>query len=231
MKVIILDAGVGTRLDNSPRHAPKSLTLLNQQDSILACQLRALTAYVSIHHIWVVVGYEKEAIMSVFPDLGYIFNPDYQKENTAKSLLRALRKVDEDVLWLNGDVLFRPEILFSFLKANQTAMIVNRTRVGAEEVKYRTNDQGDLIEVSKELQHPEGEALGINFFKASDVVWLRQELEQCEAHDFFEKGIEKGIQKGKKVGTFVVEIDDCVEVDFPEDLIRAKTLVKRWKLV
>ena len=230
MRVVILAAGMGSRLDDSPHHLPKALTLLHNQASILDCQLRMLASYLSLDQVLVVVGYEKEAIMSAFPDLVYVFNPDFQQENTSKSLLRALKKVDEDVLWLNGDVVFRPEILKPLLQANRTGMVVNRAVVGQEEVKYCMDNQGCITEVSKEIAQPHGEALGINFFKRDDMLWLRCNLEQCQPNDFFEKGIEMGLIQGQKVWSFPVEIDDCVEIDFPEDLTRAKQLVRSWGL-
>jgi choline kinase len=229
MKAIILAAGMGSRLDDSPHHLPKALTLLNHQASILDCQLHALTSYVSLDHIWLVVGYEKEKIMSAFPDLVYVFNPRYAQENTSKSLLRALRKIEDDVLWLNGDVVFRPDILAPLLEAKRTGMIVNRGRVGEEEVKYCTDPQGYITEVSKQVAQPQGEALGINFFKYEDMLWLRQNLQQCQPQDFFEKAIEMGIEQGQQVWSFPVEAEDCIEIDFPEDLVRAKQLLQRWK--
>jgi L-glutamine-phosphate cytidylyltransferase len=231
MKVVILAAGVGSRLDDSPHHLPKALTLLNPQASILSCQLRALASHLSLDQVLVVVGYEKEAIMSAFPDLLYVFNPDFKNENTSKSLLRALKKLDDDVLWLNGDVLFRPEILHPLLQANRTSMVVNKAVVGEEEVKYCADAQGRILEVSKHIIHSQGEALGINFFRREDMFWLRQNLEQCQFNDFFEKGIEMGLLQGQRVWSFPVEVDDCVEIDFPEDLIRAKQLVNSWGLV
>ncbi len=228
MKAIILAAGSGSRLDDSPDHPPKALTLLTPKTSILAFQLQALTAYLSLDQIWIVVGYQKEAIMDAFPDLVYIYNPHFQKENTSKSLLRALNKIDEDILWLNGDVVFRPAILESLLKTARTAMIVNQAVVGEEEVKYRTDDQGLILEVSKEVIQPQGEALGINFFKREDLPWLRKHLTLCKSGDFFEKAIEKGIREGHHVRSSPVGNEDCAEIDFPEDLIRAKQLMLLW---
>src|SRR3712207_8839046 len=35
-----------------------------------------------------------------------VYNPHYATTNTAKSLLRALRKFDDDVMWINGDLYF-----------------------------------------------------------------------------------------------------------------------------
>lgn len=228
MKAVILAAGMGSRLDDAPDHLPKALTRLNGQGTILECQLRGLLPSLAIDDIWVVVGYRKEAIMDAFPNLAFIYNPDFQKENTSKSLLRALRKVDEDVLWINGDVVFRPTILERLINANRTAMVVNQAPVGEEEVKYRADVQGLILEVSKQVDDPQGEALGINFFKGEDLSLLRTKLEQCSLGDFFEKGIEQCIQSGLKVWTLPVGINDCAEIDFPEDLIRARQLVQQW---
>ena|SRR5436190_1103530 len=110
MKVVILAAGIGSRLDGTQAHRPKALTQLINGKSILQFQLDALSAYLSLDQVFIIVGYQKEVIMSAFPDLMYIYNPLFERENTAKSLLRALKKIDEDVLWLNGDVVFRPSI-------------------------------------------------------------------------------------------------------------------------
>lgn len=231
MKVILLDAGMGTRLDDTPHHLPKALTKVSPHSTILDCQLKALSSLLSFDQIIVVVGYHKESIIEAFPDLIYVFNPDFQQENTAKSLLRALKKVDEDVLWLNGDVLFRPGILTALLGGNRTGMIVNCAPVGEEEVKYCADERGRIMEVSKHAAHPQGEALGINFFIKEDLSWLRPNLENCGPHDYFEKGIEMGLQQGHEVWGYRVEADDCVEVDFPEDLIRAKQLVRSWGIL
>ena len=162
MKVIILSWGLGKRLD-SPLHAPKALTLLADGRSILELQLDALSQYVSLDLVTVLVGYQFDCILKQFPNLSYLYNPDFAKENTAGSLRKALRKVDEDLLFMNGDVVFHPTILKRLLNFGQTAMLVNSGEVGEEEVKYRTDQYGKILEVSKEVQDAQGEALGINF--------------------------------------------------------------------
>jgi L-glutamine-phosphate cytidylyltransferase len=228
MKVIILAAGMGSRLDPTENHEPKALTKLANQQSILAWQLQALASYELLDHTWVVVGYRKEAIIEAFPDLGYIYNPHFQQENTSKSLLRALKKVDEDVLWLNGDVVFRPIVLESLLNGDMSAMLVNRTVVGEEEVKYRATEEGRLLEVSKQVKNPQGEAVGINFFRKNDLTLLRQALEQCQPTDYFEKAIEVCIQQGQTIWTCPVKVEECTEIDFPKDLEHANQLIAQW---
>lgn len=231
MKVVILAAGIGSRLDGSHDHLPKALTRLGNHKSILQHQLDALSNYLSLDQVIVVVGYHKEQIMAAFPDLMYVFNPHYAEENTAKSLLRAFKKIDEDVLWLNGDVVFHPSILKPLLDADRTAMIVNRTGVAEEEVKYRTDGKERILEVSKQVESGEGEALGINFFKKADLTLLKDNLERCQPKDYFEKGIEQGIQQGQVIWGSLIESEECAEIDFPEDLVRANQLLKNWQLI
>lgn len=226
MKVIILAAGKGSRLGDP--HLPKPLTPLGNGKSILAHQLENLSPHISLDRVILVVGYHKEKIMEQFPDLLFVYNPDFAKENTSKSLLRALRKVDEDLLWLNGDVVFHPTILAELLKSKKSCMVVNEGPVGEEEVKYLANTEGKILEVSKHVQQPQGEALGINFFKAQDLGVLRQMLGICKENDYFEKGIELAIQQGLDVRPHIIDSSYCTEIDFPEDLARANQLMQRW---
>jgi len=223
MKVVILAAGAGKRF--RALELPKPLTHLENGKSILELQIEALSRYLSIHDIILVVGYRKEKVMEQFPNLLYVYNPCFAQENTAKSLLRALHKVHEDVLWLNGDVVFDPKILEAILARHENSMIVNTSLVGEEEVKYRTNNRGKILEVSKQVAHPEGEALGINFFTQRDLEAFKRNLERCEDSDYFEKAIEFSIQEGISVWSVPVAPFECAEVDFPEDLKKANQVI------
>lgn len=228
MKIVILAAGLGSRLDKSEQHLPKPLTQLANGKSILGYQLDSLSLYLSLQDIFIVVGYQKEVIMNLFPDLTYIYNPLFAQENTAKSLERALKKIDEDVLWLNGDVIFDHSIIKQLLKGDRTSMVVNRTAVAEEEVKYRADEKGRILQVSKEVQSPQGEALGINLFKKEDLPLLKKNLALCQSTDYFEKGIELGIQQGQTVWTTCIDVSQCMEIDFPEDLLRANQMLRKW---
>lgn len=223
MKVVILAAGKGSRLGAGT--LPKPLTQLADGESILSHQLEGLSRYISLDKVIIVVGYRKEEIMEKFPDLLYVYNPDFAKENTSKSLLRALKKCDEDVLWLNGDVVFHPSILKSLFDQPKTGMVVNVGKVGEEEVKYQQDQNGRILEVSKAVVQPQGEALGINYVVRNDMEAFCNQLEQCAPSDYFEKGIEKCIEEGMAVWSFPVENSLCTEVDFPEDLERANIML------
>lgn len=225
MKTIILAAGKGSRLGDT--QLPKPLTPLKTGKSILAHQLENLSHIISLEDVILVVGYKKEKIMEQFPDLLFVFNPNFSTENTSKSLLRALQKIQEDVLWLNGDVVFHPEILPSVIQSKKSCMVVNEGPVGDEEVKYLSDRKGRITAISKQVENAHGEALGINFFKSKDIRLLKQMLDLCDPSDYFEKGIELAIQEGLKVYCSKVNASLCTEIDFPEDLLRANQLIKK----
>ena len=108
MKIVILAAGIGSRLGNP---FPKPLTKLNNGKSIMEMQIENITSRFDIDDINVVVGFKKNLIMERFPNLTYIYNPFFDTTNTSKSLLSALKKnKDSSILWFNGDVVFDEKI-------------------------------------------------------------------------------------------------------------------------
>ena len=226
MKVVILAAGIGSRLTSGQQ--PKALIKLPNGKCLLEMQLEVIERHLSLDEVIVVVGHQKEAIFSSFPDLFYVDNPAYAEENTAKSLLRAIKKVECDLIWINGDLLFAPTVfdqLMTYVGSN--AMVVNRAAVGEEEVKYVTKE-GCITAVSKRIADGEGEAVGLNLFNRDALPLLREGLEVCGSDDYFEKGIEWAIEKGAMVASVVVADNSCIEIDFPEDLTAAAALASRW---
>lgn len=225
MKIVILAAGAGSRLGTE---APKPLTPLINGKSILALQLETIAQYVSLEHVWVIIGYHKEMIIEAFPQLHYVYNPDFAQENTAKSLLRAVSRLQEDVLWINGDVVFHPAVLEAVLTCQRNSMVVNVGPVGDEEVKYRTNAHGQILEVSKHVTIPQGEALGLNYLLKKDLPLFVSNLKKCTDGDYFEKALELCIEEGVAVWALPVDASHCTEIDFPADLERANRLLASW---
>lgn len=226
MKAVILAAGKGSRL-NHPE-IPKPLTTLSNGKSILQYQIDALTPWFPPQSIHLVVGYREQDIIDRFPNCSFVHNPHFAGENTAKSLLRALVGMDEDILWLNGDVVFDPEILKPIIISKVSAMIVNVGPVGDEEVKYRADKGNKILEVSKTVLESQGEALGINLCKRNDLLLFIESLKECSENDYFERAIQISIDKGMHVNAIPVRQNQCTEIDFPEDLERANQMISLW---
>lgn len=224
LQVTILAAGLGTRLG---RPFPKPLVRLANGRSILENQIRNVRqAFGDRARTAVVVGFKHEMIMEACPENLFIYNECYDQTNTSKSLLRALRlSAPGGVLWMNGDVVFGPKVLTvvePWLGADTSFVCTNTAAVGDEEVKYAVGEDGFIAALSKSVNAPRGEAVGINYVAGADKDGLIRQLELCADSDYFERGIELAIaDEGLKIEPVDISAFEVVEVDFEEDLTRA----------
>jgi choline kinase len=225
IKAIILAAGIGSRLG---KNLPKAMVKVDKKTTILDSQLDNLKKIVNVEDINIVVGFKKDLIEENYPYLSFVYNKDYSKTNTSKSLLLALYEVkDYDILWLNGDVVFESKILKLIQNTSENIVCVNNTEVSGEEVKYTVDNEGYIKNISKSVENGLGEAVGINFIKKEDVNQLISCLIACEKTDYFEKGIEFAIEKGVKFIPIDIKDKFCTEVDFEEDLKKARNFVEK----
>ena len=224
IQAVILAAGMGTRLG---RPFPKPLTPLSDGRTIMEQQIDNLQQVFGPDvRITTVVGFKLDLILEAFPDVTYIYNEAYDQTNTNRSLLKALRLSTEGgVLWMNGDVVFDPQVLdkvSDLMEADTSFICVDTAAVGDEEVKYTVDDDGYVDELSKQVVNARGEAVGINFVSASDKPTLIERLSECSDADYFQRGIELAISHDS-MRVIPVDIGEffAVEVDFEEDLTRA----------
>ena len=223
-EAVILAAGMGTRLG---RPHPKPLTKLDSGETIMRRQITNLrTCFGGDLRITAVVGYKLDWIIEENSDLSFVYNPYYDTTNTCKSLLKALQNTgNAGVLWMNGDVVFHPELLGLLaepIRTEQSFVSVNTDSVADEEVKYTLDGAGNIKALSKTVVGGLGEAVGINFVAAADKQALIKRLIECDDLDYFERGIELAIEHD---GVCVKAIDisqfPAIEVDFEADLERA----------
>lgn len=233
ISAVILAAGFGMRLKNN---IPKALTKIYRNKTILAYQVNAISKYISIDNILVVVGYKKELIMEQHPELIYIYNEAYNRTNTGKSLLKALVKIKNgSILWVNGDVIFDeeiiPKIINKTIRSKKSCILVDNKKCGKEEVKYNVDALGNISSISKEIKDAKGEALGINLCIEDDLPLLIHHLMHIDDHDYFEKAIENMISKNC---TSFIPVNTgnlfCQEIDFLSDLKSVRNYLQSTKL-
>jgi choline kinase len=223
VQAVILAAGMGTRLG---KPWPKPLTPLSDGRTIMRQQMDNLSTSFDDLRVTTVVGFKLELILEAFPDVSYVYNENYDQTNTNRSLLKALRlSADGGVLWMNGDVVFDPQVLErvkDLMSAEQSFICVNTAAVGEEEVKYTVDAHGYVDRLSKTVENALGESVGINYISAQDKAKLIVRLAECADGDYFERGIELMVERDG-VAVLPYDIRDlfAVEVDFEEDLSRA----------
>ncbi|MGL4338844.1 MAG: NTP transferase domain-containing protein [Rhodoglobus sp.] len=227
-QIVILAAGMGSRLGRS---LPKPLTELADGRTIMRQQFDNIRyAFGADAQITIVVGYKLEYIIEAFPEASFVYNEQYDQTNTSKSLMRALQaSTTGGVLWMNGDVVFDPTALQRAAKLvarDQSFVSVNTAKVSDEEVKYTTDAEGYIHELSKTVEGGLGEAVGINYISRGDKAVLLRHLKRVGDQDYFERAVELAIEHDRLL-IEPVDISDlyAVEVDFAEDLERANLFV------
>ena len=226
MKIIILAAGIGSRLGNP---LPKPLTKLKNNKSIMQMMTENISSVYNTNIINLVVGFKKDLIMERFPDFTYVYNQYFDQTNTAKSLLKAIKKnKDQSILWMNGDIVFDKNILLKlkeYTDKDISFVSVNTSKVAEEEVKYTLKD--DYIdELSKTVKNGLGEAVGINFISSDYIEIFIKRLEECDDNDYFERALEIAIEEdGFKIKPIDISEFNCIEIDFEEDLKNANNLI------
>lgn len=232
MRAIILAAGVGWRLKPHTEETPKCLLELGGK-TLLRRYLEAFAA-LGIPEAVLVVGYRKEQVAAEAARgpaevlVRVVENDRYARGNIL-SLWHARQEFDDDVLIMDADVLFPQEMLARLLATpDRNAIAVDEQFQDTGEEQKVLCEDGWVVEVTKKIgQDPRirGEAIGMLRLSGEAAEILRGILEE-----FIETGkdsleYEDAFRElAGEVPIGVVEVGDLpwVEIDFPEDLTRAR---------
>jgi len=233
MKAIILAAGIGKRLSGA-HHQPKclleigGLTLLERH---LDCLHRA-----GVDEVTLCLGYNTEPIVESLANAPLLihYNPLFELGSVV-SLWSARQTLmsGEDVIVMDADVLYDPEILrrlVSTSKAN--CFLIDRDFVpGDEPVKICVRDCqivefGKHIDASLSYNH-NGESVGFFKFDAGTSLRLANLLSAYIADGRRELPHEEALRELALDDPDAIGIEDVtglpwIEIDFPEDIARAQ---------
>ncbi len=237
MKAIILAAGIGNRLGSLSENKPKSLlefdgkSLLKRHiDILLANQINDLT---------IVTGYESEMIMSHLQDsdisINYIYNDRYTEGsiislNCAQEILFS----EPEFILMDADVLYDQEMICRLVKTEiQNCLLLDRDFVpGDEPVKICVDKNGQINEFRKKVAtdlefETQGESVG--FFKFNKLIGasllgrINDYLSKGENDTPYEEAIrDLLLTYPEQFGYEDVTGVPWIEIDFPEDIERAK---------
>jgi choline kinase len=232
---VLLVAGGGTRLGEA---VPKCLVSLAGQTMLRRAV--SLLAEAGVEEIVLATGYREDLIREAMHDAPLPFrictNARWSETQNAVSLALCRREVlGRSFFKLDGDVVFRPEVLERLALAGTDAALsvaVDRGAVlGDEEMKVRA-DGAHILEFGKGLSPTEsaGESIGIERIDASIGARLFDALDRAIAagrtsvyyEDIYNDLIGEGLAPA------LVDVSDLpwTEVDTPEDRARAEALLR-----
>lgn len=184
MKVIILAAGMGTRLMPHTGDRPKCMVFLAGQ-SILSYQLQVLKNR-GLNDITIVTGYRQEKLIA--PGAARVNNDDYATTNMAYSLFCARDALSQGqaVLVAYADIIYSDSVLDSLLAATSHICVTVdlkwqeywSRRFGdplRDAETLRLDADGRILELGRKprsLDEIEGQYIGLMKFSAQGVAAL-----------------------------------------------------------
>ena len=241
MRALILSAGQGSRLLPLTAETPKCLLPIGPY-SLIEWQILQLMAS-GVDEIVVVVGYGAEQVERTLGkwrrpgiEIRTVFNPFFNVADNLASCWLARHEMDRDFLILNGDTLFEATILEKVLASPPApiTITIDRKRVyDADDMKVHV--EGDqLLSVGKALSAEEtnGESIGMLLFRDSGPKLFADMLDQfMHTPEGLKTWYLRVIDRLAKTGAVVaasIEGLSWGEVDFMEDLDRARQMVTSW---
>jgi choline kinase len=227
MQALILAAGVGSRLGVA---VPKCLVEVGGRP-LLHHQLDALEA-VGADRITMVLGYEHHQVEEAAEGrVEVVLNERYAETNSLYSLWLARHAVEGavggDLLVLNSDVLFAPELLRDLLAVGGSAIAVDYSSGDQDEHMKIRRRQGRLARIGKDLppMYSHGESIGLVHLSApavrADFAAAESLIGRGRENDWAAAALNEVVRR-HRVSCMDVAGQPWVEIDFPEDLDRAR---------
>ncbi len=209
---------------------PKALLPLNGATglTILEHQVELLER-VGVKEVLVVVGHGKDRIEALLGGrVSYVVNEDYQNTNSIYSFYLTLERLGEEVLVINGDVLFPEEVVERLLASEYSGVLSIDTGARLDEETMKVALEGPrVVDIRKDLppERAHGENLGVVLFKGRALAVLKKVVK-----DMVDKGeVNRWIPAAFREMLFfhpIYAVDvkglPWIEVDFPQDLERAQ---------
>ncbi|MGI8704503.1 MAG: NTP transferase domain-containing protein [Sphingomicrobium sp.] len=240
-KAIILSAGQGSRLGHLTDDRPKCLiefggrTLLDRQLDTLAANAVGQAVVVTGFHDDLVE--EALARRSGGPDVRTIYNPFYQVADNLGSIFLARDELTGDCLVWNGDTLVSDSLMARVIGNDRPGICVTIDRKDSydeDDMKVAVDPDGRLRAIAKRLPKEDvnGESIGLLAFRSGGAEHFREAIERdmrtSEGTTIWYLRVIHHIAERSDVWTFDISGEEWGEVDFPEDVERAQSLVAGW---
>jgi len=253
MKIIILSAGRGIRMNNFTLNTPKCLLDLGNGMTVIESQLENIKLNPEVAEIILVLGYLAEQVESKIlkykkeMNIKIIFNPFFDISNNLISLWMAKHEMTDDFIILNGDDIFHNKILKKLIENKNEGICV----VISKKPFYKTGDMKVLIEnnrilkISKgiEINKASGESIGMIKISGSSCIKKFKSTIENMVRDknnlnvFYLEVLNVLSEEGYPINYIEVNPEDWAEIDFHIDLETVKQnfskyfeKIRRWNL-
>lgn len=242
MRVIILAAGQGKRLLPLTAEVPKALLDIHGR-TLIARQIDAFAAC-GVNDFVVVTGYATARVEDELAGLARakgvgirtVYNPFYAVADNLASCWMARGEMTTDFIQVNGDNVFRADLVERLLSAEAgpvTVAVNHKESYDPDDMKVML-DGGRLTEIGKMLpvDTVDAEAIGFYIFRGTGVAAYVAQLERAMREpsglkQWFPSAV-GSLAKQVDINTIAINGIRWCEVDFPVDLQQARQLAASW---
>ena len=132
MKALILNSGMGSRMGDATKAAPKCMSVLHDDETILSKQISMLLSK-GITEFVITTGAHRDVLVQyaqkTFPDVRFTFvhNEIYDKTNYIYSIYLARQVLADDILLMHGDLIFDEKTLDQVLNSPDSCGVTDFT--------------------------------------------------------------------------------------------------------
>lgn len=193
VKAIIIGAGRGARLRHFTEEIPKTLVPIVGRP-MLDHILDALAAGgFSRRDVVFIAGYKAHVIQERYPDLTYVENPEWERNNILASLLYARDHLAEGFVSTYADIVYRPQIVADLMRSRHAITLAcdtawRRRYVGRsqhpETDAEKLRAEGErVVELSRRIpsERASGEFIGVMRLSAGGAARFVRAYDEARA--------------------------------------------------
>lgn len=237
MDVVILAAGLGSRLKDLTQDCPKAMVkVLNKP---LIDYTLDMIDFSQINNVYVIGGYKIEVLKNHLEQkkikkIKVIENKDYQAGSTL-TVEKALPFIEDNFLLMNVDHIYSPEFFKRILKASNPDKIIamsdsDRVLV-ADDMKIELSSNNTIKKISKQLSVFQKGYIGMSFIGKNQLQTYKKAVETVKNQTQSKANVEAVLDYlAPQIGIEVLDLSGIgwYEVDNQEDLTNAeKGLLKK----
>lgn len=226
MKALILNSGMGKRMGKMTYEHPKCMTPISESETIISRQLRLLMEC-GIKDVIITTGPFSEILEEYCNNLKlpisitYVKNNIYDRTNYIYSIYCAREYVDDDILFMHGDLVFEDSVLENILNYSASCMVISTKQAISEKDFKAVIQDGRIKKIGVDFRENVASAQPLyKIYSEEWKVWLEQikvfcenENTKCYAENAFNE-----ISDKCELYPYDIENMVCGEVDNIEDL-------------
>lgn len=238
MKVVMLAAGLGTRLERGPDAPPKALLRFDGR-TLLRRHLETL-GHFGLRDVTLAVGYRAESIERELRAIGTDaqvttrFNPDFERSSLLSLWsVRDALLAGQPVLYMDADVLYDRRLIERLLaSAHADCLLIDRDVPPGDDPVKVCIQEGRVVDFHKQIRVERydywGEWIGFARFSAATAAHIAAAaqgyVEAGRVDVIYEEPLRDVILSSPADSFGVEDITGLpwIEIDFPEDLRRAR---------